>query len=164
MVSDREWWAWQGIPTDRCEDPGWDELATALPPEVAALLAAARPQTWPLDGDGNDSLDMGHRSDSRDLSHGADPDDRSDSAHSGDRSDAADSGDRSDSRDGAGRTGDDRDEDDTERWPGPGDPCAGGPTHWAASSTYAACTPRFLAPTLPRSRPRRVRRHATRAR
>jgi len=151
MVSDREWWAWQGIPTDRCEDPGWDELATALPPEVAALLGDARPQTWALDDatDGRDSYDT------------SDDSDRSDH---GDGTGRDGAGRQRTGRDGAGRDGGDRDEDDTERWPGPGDPCAGGPTHWAASSTYAACTPRFLAPTLPRSRSRRVRRHATRAR
>jgi hypothetical protein len=136
MVSDREWWTGQGIPTDRCEDPGWDELATALPPEVAALLGDATPQTGPAgDRDGY--------GDGRDT----------------DRRDGNGNG-----RDGNGRDGNDRDDDDTERWPGRGDPCAVGPTHWAASSTYAACTPRFLAPPLPRSRSRRVRRHATRAR
>jgi hypothetical protein len=53
-------------------------------------------------------------------------------------------------------------DDEAERWPAPGDPCA---THTtSAYATYAACTPRFLAPAPLRSRSRRVRRHASKAR
>ena len=107
MVSEREWWAWQDMPTagGRCDEPDWDELATALPPEVAALLSGTGRAGGPPD-----------------------------------------------------------DEDDSERWPAPGDPCAAARSHHIASATYAACTPRFLAPAPLRSRSRRVRRNATRVR
>ncbi|GAA1769239.1 hypothetical protein [Luedemannella helvata] len=109
MVSEREWWAWQDMPTagGRRDDPDWDELATALPPEVAAFLGRTGEWGGPDGGD---------------------------------------------------------DEDDAERWPAPGDPCAALRGNHTASATYAACTPRFLAPAPLRSRSRRVRRNATRVR
>ncbi|GAA1802046.1 hypothetical protein GCM10009682_24930 [Luedemannella flava] len=107
MVSEREWWAWQD---GRRDDTDWDELATALPPEVAALLNA-------MDAGGGD---------------------------------------------------------EDESWPAPDDPCAFGPAmvgtaaeparQPSASATYAACTPRFLAPAPLRSRSQRVRQHASRVR